>query len=379
MQRRAEHVPGLEGNHILTRRFAVGVGVEQPAFFAGHEQCGLGRIALHFEPTVFAHELRIVAKHPGAQALGECGMFPNFHDLPIEAKVALRFVASPGHRVEFSARENFQHGHLVFGECAGFVRADHGGAAERLNGGQLADDCFPLRHPGYADGKDNGNRGGQALGNRADRERHRSHKHFGRLFAASDAHRERDRRQRKDDPQRQLAELCDFLGQRRGDFDRGGYEMGNSAGFGLIADAPHHRFCLTAGDKGAGVGKILPFGQNGVQRERISVLGHRERLASEGGFIHVQIADLEKPEIGGHAVAGLEQHHVARHELLGVDAKFASVAAHGRFGGDHLGERLNGFFGLGLLEKTDDGVDEHDAEDDRRIHPFAEKGRDADR
>jgi hypothetical protein len=36
--------------------------------------------------------------------------------------------------------------------------------------------------------------------------------------------------------------------------------MGDSAGFGLIADTPYDPFRLTAGDERAGVGKILPFG-----------------------------------------------------------------------------------------------------------------------
>jgi len=86
---------------------------------------------------------------------------------------------------------------------------------------------------------------------------------------------------------------------------------------------------------------------------------------------------MEEPQVGGHAVAGLEQHHVPGHELPGVNAEFVTIATHGGFSSDHSRERLDGFFGLGLLEKTDDGVKDHDAENDRRIHPLAEEGRDA--
>jgi len=87
-------------------------------------------------------------------------------------------------------------------------------------------------------------------------------------------------------------------------------------------------------------------------------------FARERGFIHLQTLHLDQTQIGGHTVARLEQHHVAGHESLGVDALLATLTAHGDFSDHHAGECLDGFLGLGLLEKTKTGVHEHDAEDD---------------
>ena len=60
-----------------------------------------------------------------------------------------------------------------------------------------------------------------------------------------------------------------------------------------------------------------------------------------------------------------------------MDAEFAFVAAHSGFGGDHFGKRLDRYLRLGLLEKTDNGVDEHDAENNGGVHPLTEKRGDA--
>ena len=103
------------------------------------------------------------------------------------------------------------------------------------------------------------------------------------------------------------------------------------------------------------------------------MLGDRQRLAGERGFVHMQIPHLEEPQVGGHAVTGLEQHDIARHQILGGNPRFTSVAPHGRLRGDHPAERLDGFLRLGLLEKTHHRVDHHHAENHCGIHPLAEQ------
>ena len=44
-------------------------------------------------------------------------------------------------------------GHVVGGEGAGLVGADDVGAAQRLDGGQLAHHGVPLGHPHHAEGQ----------------------------------------------------------------------------------------------------------------------------------------------------------------------------------------------------------------------------------
>ena len=62
------------------------------------------------------------------------------------------------------------HGHLVAGQRARLVRGDDGGAAERLDRRQVADDRPPARHALDADGKRDGHDRGQALGHGRDRQ-----------------------------------------------------------------------------------------------------------------------------------------------------------------------------------------------------------------
>ena len=87
-------------------------------------------------------------------------------------EVAARLVALPPHVAARRRRPRpASHGHLVSRERAGLVRADHRGAAERFDGGQLADDGAAPGHARHADGQRDGDGSGQALRDRAHRQR----------------------------------------------------------------------------------------------------------------------------------------------------------------------------------------------------------------
>ena len=76
-------------------------------------------------------------------------------------------------------------------------------------------------------------------------------------------------------------------------------------------------------DERAGEGEVFAVGQNHLQRQRIGMLVDGDGFARERGFVHLQAAQVKQAQ-----------------------------------------------------EKSDDGVDEHDAENDGRIHSFFEKRRD---
>ena len=59
-----------------------------------------------------------------------------------------------------------------------------------------------------------------------------------------------------------------------------------------------------------------------------SVLQHRSALAGERGLLDLQGGGHQQPTVGGHPVARLEEHDVARHQLGGVDLDRHPVAAH---------------------------------------------------
>ena len=165
-----------------------------PGLLRGDDERGLGRIALDLEPIAVAHELGIVVEQAGEQRLAQGLVLIERGALSGGQHFAARFVAGAGHVVEFSAGENLLHGHLVLRERAGLVRADDGGAAERFDGGKFADDRAAFRHARDADGERDGDRRGQSLRDRADREGDRGHEHLDRAFAARDADRKRERR-----------------------------------------------------------------------------------------------------------------------------------------------------------------------------------------
>ncbi len=54
-------------------------------------------------------------------------------------------------------------------------------------------------------------------------------------------------------------------------------------------------------------------------RERAGVLGDRGALAGERRLLHLEGRRRDDAPVGGHDVARLEQHDVARHELRRVD------------------------------------------------------------
>ena len=86
----------------------------QPAFSGRHEQGGLGRITLHRAVAVLVKDHRVIAEHPGEQALRERGMFRHSHRAAAEAELTGRIIARAGDLIDFSAREDFAHGHLIF-------------------------------------------------------------------------------------------------------------------------------------------------------------------------------------------------------------------------------------------------------------------------
>ena len=67
------------------------------------------------------------------------------------------------HREYEGGREDVRDGHVVGGEGARLVGADDVGAAQGLDGGQLAHHGVPLGHPHDAEGQGDGHHDGQAL------------------------------------------------------------------------------------------------------------------------------------------------------------------------------------------------------------------------
>jgi hypothetical protein len=349
MQGGAEHVIGLERDHVDERGGIPGLGMDQTGFGAGHEQGRLCGIALRGVPTLFDHELGVVAQHSGAQALHQGGMGGGIDRFPPLSDLSGGIVAPAGDFVDPAPGADFLHGHLVFGQGAGFVGADHGGAAERFHGGELPDDGAPPRHAVHADGQHDRHRGWQPLGDGSHGERHGRHEHVHGGLSPADAHGKGHRRQKKDDPQQQPAELGNFLGERCGDVDRLGDEPGDASGLSLVAGGPDEAFGLAGRDEGAGVGLVLPIGQSEVVIERVGVFRHRQGLPGQGRFVAVEIPHVEESQVRGYPVTRLEQHHIAGHQIGRGEPELPAAAPDRGLGAHQTPQRLDGLLRFAFL------------------------------
>ena len=96
----------------------------------------------------------------------------------------------------------------------------------------------------------------------------------------------------------------------------------------------------------------------------VGVLLDGHGLAGERGLLDLHGGALEHAAVGGHRVAGLEQDHVARDELGGVQHDQLAVAHDLGLGGAHLLKGREGLLALGLLDDAERGVDDDDRHDD---------------
>ncbi|NCL78379.1 hypothetical protein AIIKEEIJ_05879 [Rhodococcus sp. YH1] len=94
-------------------------------------------------------------------------------------------------------------------------------------------------------------------------------------------------------------------------------------------------------------------------------------LAGERGLGDLQPRGPDDPAVGGHGVAGLEQHDVAGHEFGARQVLFTAVAADAGGVDRHLSQRLQAVLGPALLHVVQDGVEGDDGEDDDGGLPFA--------
>ncbi len=99
-------------------------------------------------------------------------------------------------------------------------------------------------------------------------------------------------------------------------------------------------------------------------------LADRQALTGQRGLLDLERGGDADPAVGGHPVAGLDQHDVAGHELLGVDLDRLAVAAYPGDGLHHLGQRLDALLGLRLLAQPDHRVEEREpGQHHRRARP----------
>ena len=107
-----------------------------------------------------------------------------------------------------------------------------------------------------------------------------------------------------------------------------------------------------------------PFGRRGAERLRA-------RLASQRSIVDEQILALDQTRVGGDAIALPDQQHVARHQLLGQDLTFDTVAPHPHLLRQETLQRLHRLLSTHLLSEGEEDIEHRDPEQRPAEQPHA--------
>jgi hypothetical protein len=106
---------------------------------------------------------------------------------------------------------------------------------------------------------------------------------------------------------------------------------------------------------------------------RAGLLVHRNRLAGERGFVDTQLARLQQAHVGRKAVARGQQNDVTGHQTCGIDVVLPAVTQHHRARRQQVADCLQCPLGFSFLHETDQGVEQHDRNDDHAVDPMADR------
>ena len=265
------------------------------------------------------------------------------------------------------------HGHLVLGQGAGLVGADHLRAAQRLHRRQAADDRVVLAHVGHADGQHHRHHRGQTLGNGGHRQRdghHEGAQHGvqGELAGHYQIKNEDEHADGQHQLAHGLAQLAELALQRRLLLLRLRQHAGDLAHLGVHAGGGDDGLAAAIDHGAAHVAHVPPVAQGDVVAgQQLHRLGDGDALAGQRGLLDFHGGALQQPPVGGHGVAGLQQHHVAGHQLAVFNNGLVAAAQHLALGGGHGLQGFDGGLGLALLHHAQHRVQQHHDEDDEHL------------
>ncbi len=101
----------------------------------------------------------------------------------------------------------------------------------------------------------------------------------------------------------------------------------------------------------------------------------RQRLAGERRLIDAEVVARDQLEVGRKNVAQTHAHHIAGHELRGVDLRPLAVALDTALERKLLFQRIERAAGLELLPETDARVEQQQQRDDDEIRPVPHQRR----
>ncbi len=183
-------------------------------------------------------------------------------------------------------------------------------------------------------------------------------------------------RQHQNDQRQPAGKAIHLPDQRRGPGRDMGQQPADPAHLGGDTRRHHDAQPLTADHQRATEGHAAAFGQLRPDGNRVGMFFHRRRFAGEHRFLNAQPMALQKPQIGRDPIPGFQQHDVPGHQGLDFHPASPAVTQHRRVRCQQLLDGGQRPLGTMLLNQADDGIDDDDGKDDRRIHDMAEQCRD---
>ena len=179
----------------------------------------------------------------------------------------------------------------------------------------------------------------------------------------------------------QVAQVDDFLLQRREGFRRGLGQVGDLAKFRPHAGGKDQGFGL-AGDQRSPCQEDVSAVDQIFLRAGLFVARHGLRFARYRGIVDAHDKGLDQAAIGGDVVPIFQQDHVAGDQLFGGHLPDSAVAECFYLMRKEPLECGNGFLGPVFLPEGEQTVDQNNAQDchaerghaPARLIPFGEKG-----
>ena len=108
-------------------------------------------------------------------------------------------------------------------------------------------------------------------------------------------------------------------------------------------------------------------------RDSVDLLRHRHALTGECRFIYFEGCRLQQAAVRRHAVAGLEEHDVTWHELLGGQLHNVTRATNSGLDNQHLLQRGDACLGLAFLAEPHHGVEQREPKQNDACAPLLQR------
>ena len=268
-------------------------------------------------------------------------------------------------------------GHLVLGQGASLIRADHRHTPQPFHRLELPDHRVLLGHLPGAEGEDNGDNGAQRLRDGRHCQGHSEEESAHHIFPAEqNTHSKQKAAQDQNADGEFFAKLIQAH-LEGGLLLRGGLQQGrNLAHLGVHPCAGDQKPAPAIGDKGAREHHILPVSQGNLPVNDLCGLLHRQALPGQGALGGLQAGTFQQAAVGTDGVACLQHHDIPRDNLPAGNLDHCTIPQNLRRGGRHLFQAVQGGLRLHRLDRAQNRVHGDHRQDDHRTLHISQHGGD---